>query len=53
MNVTEVMAKTLHQWGIRDIFGVSGSSFLPFLEAIRRDGTLSYLHLPTAKAGGF
>ncbi len=42
MNVGEAIVAQLRQWGIKDVFGLSGSSILPLLEALRRQDHIHY-----------
>ncbi len=42
MQVGEAMVAQMARWGIKDLFGLSGSSILPLLDALRRQGTIHY-----------
>jgi pyruvate dehydrogenase (quinone) len=41
--VAEILVETLHQVGVRQIFGVVGDALNPFTEAIRRDGRIEWI----------
>jgi pyruvate dehydrogenase (quinone) len=41
--VAEILVETLHQVGVRQIFGVVGDALNPFTDAIRRDGRIEWI----------
>ncbi len=42
MQVGEAMVAQMVRWGIQDIFGLSGSSILPPLDALRQYDAIHY-----------
>lgn len=43
MHVGEAIIQQLEQWNVEALFGVSGSSLLPMIDALRRQSTIRYV----------
>lgn len=42
-NVAELLVSTLHEIGVRQVFGIVGDALNPFTDAIRRDGKIEWI----------
>ncbi len=52
-NVAEYFVETLTRVGVDRIWGLSGDSLNAFTEALRRDGTIEWLHMRHEEAAAF
>jgi len=52
-NISELMVETLHQAGVRRIFGIVGDSLNGLTEALRRQPEIDWLHVRHEEAAAF
>lgn len=53
MNVGEAFVRQLGEWGVDTVFGVSGSSLIPILEAFRRQERVRYVTVRNEESAAF
>lgn len=51
--VSDLIAETLHQAGVRRIYGLPGDSLNGFTDALRRNGTIAWNHVRHEEAAAF
>src|SRR6202451_1458896 len=51
--VAEAMVGTLRAGGVRRVYGLPGDSLNGFTDALRRDGSIQWLHVRHEEAAGF
>ena len=51
--VAEVIVSTLKASGVRRVYGIPGDSVNGFMDALRRDGELTWEHVRHEEAAGF
>src|SRR6266404_872162 len=51
--VAEALVSTLAERGVRRIYGIVGDSLNPVTDAIRRSGTIDWIHVRNEEAGAF
>jgi pyruvate dehydrogenase (quinone) len=51
--VADVLVATLKASGVRRVYGIPGDSVNGFMDALRRDGTISWEHVRHEEAAGF
>src|SRR3954453_10811753 len=51
--VAEQLVNTLADAGVRRVYGIVGDSLNPVTEAIRRSGTIDWIHVRNEEAGAF
>ncbi|MFD1826912.1 MULTISPECIES: ubiquinone-dependent pyruvate dehydrogenase [Mumia] len=52
-STADVMIETLKAAGVRRVFGLPGDSLNAFTDALRRDGTLDWIHVRHEEVAGF
>ncbi|MBT2826955.1 ubiquinone-dependent pyruvate dehydrogenase, partial [Staphylococcus coagulans] len=52
-NVAELFVATLEQAGVKRIFGIVGDSLNAFTEALRRRGTIEWIHVRHEEVAAF
>jgi len=51
--VADVMVATLKASGVRRVYGIPGDSVNGFMDALRRDGEITWEHVRHEEAAGF
>jgi len=51
--VAEALVSTLAERGVRRVYGIVGDSLNPVTDAIRRSGTIDWIHVRNEEAGAF
>src|SRR5437867_8863218 len=51
--VAEALVSTLAERGVRRVYGIVGDSLNPVTDAIRRTGTIDWIHVRNEEAGAF
>ena len=51
--VAEALVSTLAERGVRRVYGIVGDSLNPVTDAIRRGGTIDWIHVRNEEAGAF
>src|SRR6266581_1031656 len=51
--VAEALVSTLAERGVRSVYGIVGDSLNPVTDAIRRSGTIDWIHVRNEEAGAF
>src|SRR2546427_2483738 len=51
--VAEALVSTLAEHGVRRVYGIVGDSLNPVTDAIRRSGTIDWIHVRNEEAGAF
>lgn len=51
--VAEVLLKTLADWGVKNIYGVSGDAVLPLMDALGRQDRISFFSTATEQGAAF
>ncbi len=52
-NVAENIVKTLHANGIDRVYGIPGDSLNGFTDALRKDGTIRWVHVRHEESAAF
>ena len=53
MNVAEMIVETLHRAGVERVWGLPGDSLNTFTDALRRDGSLDWMHVRHEESAAF
>lgn len=53
MNVAEMIVETLHRAGVERVWGLPGDSLNAFTDALRRDGSLDWMHVRHEESAAF
>ena len=53
MNIAELIVKTLRRAGVERVWGLPGDSLNAFTDALRRDGTLEWMHVRHEESAAF
>jgi pyruvate dehydrogenase (quinone) len=51
--IADVMATTLKASGVRRVYGIPGDTVNGFMDALRRDGEITWEHVRHEEAAGF